>query len=189
VTAPSHLVIAIGSAVACSRFAAVVPTPTEFLILMCAALAPDIDGGGAITRPGTILRRFFPWRFVKVLDSFGLAVGALAQSISGHRGFFHWPIWGLLMMAIGVSFAVNWLFWFGLGYLSHIIADAMTKGGVPLFAPIRLKRVSLLSMRSGSWYEGVFSFIIFVLTVFYGWQYMPQGIQETFDRIKGLVSG
>jgi membrane-bound metal-dependent hydrolase YbcI (DUF457 family) len=163
-----------------------VPTPPQFLVLILGSLAPDIDGGGAITRPGTILRRFFPWRIVKIFDSFGLAIGALAQSIASHRGLFHWPILGILMMMVGLSFKIVWLFWFGLGYLSHILADALTKGGVPLYAPFDLSRRSFLSFKSGSWIEAVLSFWLFIYSVAFGWQFLPVGVRQAFSRI-GVV--
>ena len=185
-TGPSHIVVGIASSVSYSLYSGVSPSAAHFLVLLVGSLAPDIDGGGSITRPGTILRRFFPWRIVKIFDSFGLALGAIVQSFTSHRGFFHWPILALFMIFGGLVFDRLWLFWFGLGYLSHILADFFTKGGVPMLAPISLERRNLTSFKSGSWIEACFSFWLFVYSVVYGWQFLPQGVRESFIRVSEI---
>lgn len=78
-----------------------------------------------------------------------------------HRGFSHSAIAGALLtlafwFAFGViadTFSVHWLkpqairSWtiaFGLGYLSHILADACTRAGVRPLLPLSQRRVWLL---------------------------------------------
>ncbi|MCL4297952.1 MAG: metal-dependent hydrolase [Anaerolineae bacterium] len=109
------------------------------------ALAPDIDAeestikhelGGA----GTV------------------ASGGLGLAGVKHRGLTHYGL------TAGLALAAAWLIGrqfgygdvglaFGLGYLSHILADAMTKQGVPLWGPLPGQFHLLpkaLCMRTGS---------------------------------------
>jgi len=49
-----------------------------------------------------------------------------------HRGITHLWIVGLIFILISFLWDYNgFLFWFGIGYLSHLFADAMTITGVP----------------------------------------------------------
>ena len=91
-------------------------------------LAPDIDA-----EDSTIKRELG-------------AAGALASTGLGllgvkHRGLTHYGITAGLVAAgawlIGRQFGYDDVgLAFGLGYLSHILADAMTQHGVPLWGPL-----------------------------------------------------
>jgi inner membrane protein len=113
-----------------------------------ASLLPDIDSPysvlGRVTRP--------------VSDIFHLAFG--------HRGILH-SFLGLALMTSLVAFLL--LFWaspqavwgfyvpvFAIGYLSHLLLDALSDGGVPLFWPCRGKVSFRLVSTHGSFERFVF---------------------------------
>jgi len=76
-------------------------------------------------------------------------VDILARIIP-HRGVTHWLItWSLLTILAGlVVLLARWgsevALFFSLGYLSHLLADAMTVSGVKLFMPFYGKAIHLL---------------------------------------------
>lgn len=77
-----------------------------------------------------------------------------------HRGATHYLIWPLAIIA--ASFIIDWhglVFWFGVGYLSHWLADALTIAGVPI-SPKDKHKVHLLGgkLRTGDTAEYVLSF-------------------------------
>ena len=115
------------------------------------ALLPDID------HPKSWLGRRLPLLSLPLSAIFGhrgithslLAVvgvvwalqQALTQWNAIHHGHWHW---------VGVGVAV--------GYLSHLLGDFATHGGVPWLWPFK-KRFSLpLTFRSGSWFERMLFF-------------------------------
>ena len=59
-----------------------------------------------------------------VLKFFGIRVK--------HRGATHYLYIPIIIMTIGLISGLWFLFWFGLGYLTHWIADSMTVSGVPI---------------------------------------------------------
>lgn len=92
------------------------------------ALAPDIDA-----EDSTIKRELGG---AGTVASWGLGLVGVK-----HRGLTHYGL------TAGLALATAWLIGqqfgygdvglaFGLGYLSHIMADAMTKHGVPLWGPL-----------------------------------------------------
>ena len=112
-------------------------------LVLCAvfgALAPDLDAGESK---------------LKRLSVAGITpLAPLAQTIHqsfGHRGLLH-SLLGLSLFtalcALPVAFWLGWPYGAALtlGYSSHILADSMTKSGVPLLFP-RRRRYHLLPMR------------------------------------------
>jgi membrane-bound metal-dependent hydrolase YbcI (DUF457 family) len=183
VTAPTHIVIGIAASVFTASHFSILLNPVGFLSLLFGALLPDVDGGGVITRPGTILKRFLNRPLVLLLDFFGASFSEISRKVTGHRGFFHWLIWPVLIIGFAKKFSILWLFWLGLGYLSHVIADALTPLGVPLLAPFSRRKISLSSIKTGSLLE----FIVFLLSLLYSlsfcWELLPQGVQAAFSKL------
>ncbi len=90
------------------------------------------------------------------------------ESIFGwrHRGVSHWP--GLWLALLGVSYWIRdtivayVLYWVAIGSLTHILADFLSKSGVPLLWPHRNVR-GLGLFRVGSFAEQMF--IVFWLAL------------------------
>jgi membrane-bound metal-dependent hydrolase YbcI (DUF457 family) len=101
------------------------------------ALAPDVDA-----EDSTIQRDMGAAGPLARLGLRGLGIQ--------HRGLTHYGVTSLLVM-LGGYLVGGWLGYpdaglaFGLGYFSHVaIADAMTRHGVPLWAPLSATRFHLL---------------------------------------------
>jgi inner membrane protein len=99
------------------------------IAVMVGALAPDIDAEESQIR--------------YELGEAGLALSGWLQSCGiEHRGLTHYGLTALMVTMI--SGALGW--WlgypdvglaFGLGYLSHILADSLTLAGTPLWWPLQ----------------------------------------------------
>lgn len=182
-TAPTHITIGIAASIFTASHFSILLNPVGFITLLIGALLPDVDGGGVITRPGTILKRFLNRPMILLLDFFGASVSEVSRKVTGHRGFFHWLIWPILIIGYARKFSISWLFWLGLGYLTHVMADALTPLGVPLLAPFSTKKISLLGIRTGSFLE----FVVFILTLLYSifasWELLPEGVREAFSKL------
>ena len=87
-TAPTHVSFGILLAILIAKFLGIIFSPASFLCLVLGSVFPDIDGGGVITRPGSVLKRFLTKPFVFVFDLFGQAVGKVLRKTTGHRGLF-----------------------------------------------------------------------------------------------------
>jgi inner membrane protein len=77
-----------------------------------------------------------------------------------HRGVTHYLIIPLAIILFSFLFDYqSFIFWFGMGYLSHWIADSLTITGVPI-SPLSLQRVTLLGgkIRTGEPIEYIFAF-------------------------------
>lgn len=111
------------------------------------ALLPDIDAEESAIEGDLGL--------VGAVVNFGLKKGLKVK----HRGVTHYGITCLLVLV--ASTFIGWLagyqdvgLAFGLGYLSHALADAMTSSGVPFWWPLSKKKFhllpALLRVRTGS---------------------------------------
>jgi len=75
--------------------------------------------------PATVLGSTAPDWLEWVLKFFGISVE--------HRGFTHYlyiPLF-IILLSFAIDFK-NIIFWFGIGYLTHWVADALTPSGVPV---------------------------------------------------------
>ena len=174
-------------AVVYARVTGIQPDITAVLLVVLGALAPDIDGGGTISKPGKILNRLLPRRTARVLDELGSTISSFIGAIFGHRGFFHWLILPAAMMAGGVLLKIPWLYWFGLGYLSHIAADFCTAGGVPILAPFYQRPLSCSKMKTGSLIEAAIFFALVLTMVVLGWTLLPIQTQEGFWKVYDAI--
>lgn len=93
----------------------------------------------------------------------------------GHRGITHSPmalvVYSMLMLKLTKTPKEYYelLFQYGaigsaVGYLSHLVLDMLTVGGIPLFYPISKKRFKLAKFRADRDYY-IVSFICIVATV------------------------
>jgi inner membrane protein len=136
--------------------------------LIVGSLAPDIDGGGSVAYWGNWLPRpITPGPVRALLNGVGKTTSDVIRSAFGHRQAFHWPTWGVIIIALGLVLGLDWLLWFGAGYILHILGDSLTKSGVPLFGPLITKDISFSPMRTGGVTETLFGA---GLWLFVGWQ-------------------
>jgi len=83
-------------------------------------------------------------------------------------------LWLIASLVAGVYFRGSMLFvTFALGYLSHLVADALTMEGVPLLWPIYRKRIrllpALLAIRTGGAREYMATVALGVFVVLAAW--------------------
>ena len=185
---PSHAVCALGVVVAIGHATGVVPTRLELFFYLIGTLSPDIDGDGSIARPGTILKTFLGWRVAKFIDQIGSTLSKTVRAIFGHRGFFHWPIVALVLMGAGYFLSEPALLWFGFGYFVHIACDTMTFQGIQWLAPLRYRPYSLSLFRTGSLREVLLFCVVLVATVFWGFELLPQTLQNGFHELSARYS-
>lgn len=116
--------------------------------------------------------------------------------LKGHRNLSHsiiglflftWVV-GLLLKLINLPHIDIWLVQqaFGLGLLSHLIADSLTHDGVPWFYPIDIHLgfppFKFLRMKTGGWMEKIAVFpllLVFTVWIFYNYR----------DNLKILFGG
>lgn len=143
--------------------------------LVLGSLAPDIDGEGSICYLGNFLpQNITPKPVVRLLNWFGRTVSGLVRAIFGHRKALHWPLWAILMMASGLFFGVDWLLWFGAGYLLHILGDSLTKSGVPLLGPLSRRDFSFTPMVTGKPVESAFGVALWLIVGWRLYEVLPQ---------------
>lgn len=180
-TGPTHAITGIAAAVLVGRVTGVTPDGPALLALLCGVLAPDIDGTGVITKPGTILRRFLGRTLGDFLDTvFSLAV-SLVHLFFRHRGFMHSPMLAAVILGLALGFEIVWLEWFGIGYAVHLLGDAATRGGIPVLAPFLNESYSVCSMKTGSRGEAIFAVILLLVTCASGWGLLPNEVQQVHE--------
>ena len=83
-------------------------------------------------------------------------IGKLVSIVMpSHRGLTHEPIVALVLIALALPFGV-WPLALAVGYASHLIADGMTKQGLPLFGRWRVYLMPRpLRITTGSFFEFV----------------------------------
>jgi membrane-bound metal-dependent hydrolase YbcI (DUF457 family) len=90
---------------------------------------------------------------------------------------------------LGQALAQPWLCWFGGGYATHLLADALTDAGIPLWSPFSSKRTSLSPLRTASSSEYVLAAVLLVFTCLFGWHLLPEHIKHTHRVIIFNLSG
>jgi len=172
-TGQTHVAIAAAATLAYAAATGDNPTAAGWLAVVIGSLAPDIDGAGAIARPGSLFGRLIPRWLARLLDNIGLAVSGLVRHIFGHRNAIHWPVWGAIMMLLAHNLGLVWLWWFGWGYVWHIAGDFCTKSGVPIFGPVINNDIKWSPLKTGTWPEYVLSLSLWGVIFYYGWGYVP----------------
>lgn len=146
----------------------VFPRPLMFGACLLGSLLPDLD------HPGSLIGRKFSF-FSK-----------LTHRSLGHRGALH-----SLLALLGWFWGLAWLFPKPLalaflgGYGSHLVLDAMTKGGFPIFWPFSLKTGGA-GLKSGGWMDGAIGLISVVIVL---WRMGQSGIFLEFMKTVKLRLG
>jgi membrane-bound metal-dependent hydrolase YbcI (DUF457 family) len=181
----NHVGLALAAPLALALFPETVqliglPTGLEWAALIAGGLAPDLDGGGLIARPSKFLPDIIPAWVERPLDRAGLAISRFIQTLLGHRGALHWPLWGALMLIAGHRLENPLLFWFGAGFLCHLLGDIVTRQGIPLLGPIISSKISIFPMRTGSKLEALIGLAIWL---FVAWQIGASAYTEIVARL------
>ena len=188
--APTHITIGALSGVLFAKASGQPLTIIYFIVLLIGSLAPDIDGQGSITKPGSILSRFLPGPLIGLFNGIGLTIAGILNFVFGHRGFIHAPLLPAIMIGAGLVSGHTWLMWLGVGYASHLMADFCTKGGIPALSPLLTKKYSLFPVTTGSWVEAVIFTITLCATLMLGFEYLPENTQVALrDLYVSVVYG
>lgn len=173
-TSPTHIVIGMTAGFTLTRMCNLPLTVLGLVCLLIGSLAPDLDAdSGALARPGKILDRFLPRWLAKFIDGFFQAFAKVVNRLLGHRGPLHWPLIGISLCILGIVFNKEALVWFGFGYLSHILADYCTTGGIPLLGPFSRHIYRWSPLRTGSKAE-ILVFVVFLMAMLLlGWPLLP----------------
>ena len=96
--------------------------------------------------------------FGRVFRRLFLSHRTLSHSILGVYLIFKLLEWVLPKLLNPVYIDVGMVFWaIMIGYFSHLVADSLTKDGLPLLFPLKLKfgipPLSALRITTGSWVE------------------------------------
>lgn len=145
----THLIVG-----AASGIAAAITIPVEdemirlgvFTATVVGSLFPDIDNSQS-----KLGRRVKP-------------ISIILNKLFGHRGFIHSPCNLLLIFAAAAIFMAVWnsfiylpvLIGFSIGFITHIILDAITKGGIPFLYPFSKKRYNFTVIKTGGIGETLF---------------------------------
>ena len=140
----------------------------SIIISAIVSLLPDIDHrrsfAGKILYPILCLIvlgiAFITVKYHIYILSF-LVIWFAITSISSHRTFSH-SIIGMIMFCIPFYDSIL-LLPVLLGYSSHLIADMITAGGVPLLYPFNKRRISILKLSVGSFSELILSVSLIIL--------------------------
>jgi len=83
-----------------------------------------------------------------------------------HRGATHYLYIPVIIILIGVMLKVSLITWFGVGYLTHWLADSLTITGVPL-SQFDNHRIHFFGgkLRTGEYKEYVISFMFLFLSL------------------------
>ncbi len=105
--------------------------------------------------------------------------------LTKHRGIMHTLVAPICMMLgsmnIELDFIKALIVGCALGYISHLIADALTVTGTPLAFPVSTENVRFASIRTGTVFEYIGSGILMVAIVIYG--YLVSKDQRNFGMI------
>lgn len=185
----------LGGLAAGAAAAAVLHTePLESGIIIAGAvlgsLLPDIDN-----RNSSISRK---WRVLSLAVTVGQAVirgmsnlfpvkqKKYIRSLIGHRGITHSlvPVVALPLITVLVGYSVGCAaegvyaaLGLAAGILSHLLFD-MLAGGVPLFMPFSVKRVTVANIKTGGVAEWLFRAALIIVFAYFGreviWQKLLQ---------------
>jgi inner membrane protein len=178
-TAPTHIVTGLATVVVVGLVTGMTPDAVSLMAIVFGSLAPDIDGTGVITRPGTILRQLIGRGPANLLDAVFEFISAVVNLLFGHRGFIHSPLLAFSIFGLGGYLSKPWLEWFGIGYATHLLGDALTVGGIPIWSPFSSQRVSLSDMRTGSRAEYAVAVGLLLFTCVFGWGLLPEKVKDT----------
>jgi inner membrane protein len=172
----THIALGLLSAVLVKEVLHLPVTPADIVICVIGALLPDIDEpSSTISKPGWLLFPYLPRTLVRLLNALTRIVSKLLNWIFGHRSITHWPVFPVFLVLLSVELDSIKLLLFAVGYASHLLGDLCTAQGIPLWAPLSLKRTSWMKIRVGGLVETVFSTFLWLgLLIYFCFGNLPQ---------------
>jgi membrane-bound metal-dependent hydrolase YbcI (DUF457 family) len=139
------------------------PFVASLVAVSVGALLPDIDHPQALLAAWKPLGRGGPlglWRLIRPL----LLPSLVVREVLGHRGPLHSILAGVVVCSVveyvalavgapGVGRALGW------GYAAHLVADMLTRRGVPLLWPFARRRIAFprpVTVRTGGFGEALY---------------------------------
>lgn len=175
----THLVTGISLSLICEKYFPYHLGAEMMMGAFLGSLMPDIDADGLIAKPGKLLR--VKTRNIReFLNFLGSIVSKIVQSFTSHRGFFHWPIIGIVILLFGYFFDSSFTFYFGFGYCLHCFLDMFNGQGVPAFAPISLKKRSIVDIKYGGIGENLYLVLLAIAVIFF----LKDDAKKYLDDIK-----
>lgn len=139
-----------------------------------------------------------PDALIPVRAMVALSLDVISRIIP-HRGPTHWLVTCVVLSSLVIS-VVHWLGGsvliaeaFALGYLSHLLTDALTKSGVPLFAPFWRKRIHLLPAGLRFRYDSPVQWVVVLAVYAVVWELTgiaggPQRFLHLFDKVATIIT-
>lgn len=123
------------------------------MLVAIGSFLPDIDHPSGALAQKKILG-------LRLLKPFAHGIGV----VFGHRGATHSLLVLVAIVAVGewpvypwAGYNIGWLI--GWGFILHLLADALTKAGIPLFWPLKIRfglpPARHLRFGTGTWREGL----------------------------------
>lgn len=151
----THILIGLGAGLLVAAAASAAPGDAVALVAVAgaSALMPDID------HPGGLIR-----------GRLGV-VGHVGLFWLSHRGLTHTlAVWGLLTLAALVWLPVPLAAALAAGYGSHILADMLTRAGLPVLWPVSSRSFHLLPrllrVKTGGFIEAVIGAAVLAALMF-----------------------
>ena len=121
------------------------------------AMFPDIDSPTSKIRRG--IRKVFT------------GDPSTEKRVINHRREPHMPLIWAVIFAVCLFFfnhpMANIFIWgMMIGVFSHLFLDMLNPAGIPLFGPIKRKKVNILPIKTNSWGENVIAVILVLLEVY-----------------------
>lgn len=181
----------IALALAAAKFIYPPVQPLDWALVSLGAIAPDFDaGGGMITRPSRWIPGL-PRLFGHVMDSTTRLVSQATREVIGHRGPLHYPLIALGLWLLATIASLPWLRYIAFGYIAHILADGLTRSGVPLLGPFSKRDVGFLPkklrIRTGGALEQLLGLAVWGYLGFSLYQVLRQGFNAQEILTNGQV--
>ena len=121
------------------------------------AMFPDIDSPTSKIRRG--IRKVFT------------GDPSTEKRVINHRREPHMPLIWAIIFAICLFFfnhpaAETFIWGMMIGVFSHLFLDMLNPAGIPLFGPIKRKKINILPIKTNSWGENVIAILLVFLEIY-----------------------
>ncbi len=181
---PTHIALGLCSGMLLASALKLEPREVNWFMLLLGSLAPDIDEDeSSIAKGGNLFGVALPRVVSGLLNVLTQSISKILKLLVGHRGLTHWPIIPALAICFSLYYQIPWLFWFSLGYLVHLLADACTVSGIPFFAPLSFEPWRWSRFRTGSKGEKLIALLCAAYMAYWGWAFaVPEEMKALITK-------